>query len=70
MDAKNYLLKNGRDKAKQVAESAGTTIDYFNQLASGNRRPSVKLANQLVKCSDGEMDFVSLLNSTQQQEAA
>jgi hypothetical protein len=69
MDAKTYISKYGRDSAKQVAESAQTTIEYFNQIASGHRRPSVSLAERLVVASKNELDFVSLLTvkSTQHQ---
>jgi DNA-directed RNA polymerase subunit F len=72
MDAKKYIQEFGRDKAKEVSESAGTTIEYFSQIAYGHRRPSVKLANRLVKASEEQLDFVSLLNAKpdDQQEAA
>ena len=72
MDAKTYLDKYGKEKAKTVAEGAGTTIEYFQQIASGNRRPSVKLTKKLIESSENELDFVSLLTAKekQMQEAA
>jgi transcriptional regulator with XRE-family HTH domain len=70
MDAKTYLEERGRDKAKEVAEAAGTSFEYFGQIASGRRRPSVKLALKLVEASGGELEFVALLTSNQQTEAA
>ena len=69
MDAKTFIKVHGRERAKQVAEAAGTSFEYFGQMASGRRRPSVKLAQKLVDASNGELDFVALLTSFQQTEA-
>ena len=63
MNARDFLDLKGREAAEQVAVKAGTTYAYFYQIARGNRRPSVKLAEKLVKASNQELDFVALLRS-------
>lgn len=63
MDAKQYLDKYGKDGAEKVAHKAGTKLSYFLQMTTGVRRPSVGLAERLVKASSGELDFVSLLTA-------
>ena len=63
MNAKQFIDLYGKEKAEQVAARAGTSYAYFTQLASGNRRPSVNLAERLVKAREHELDFVSLLKS-------
>ena len=70
MDAKTYIQEQGRESAKEVAEAAGTTFEYFNQIAYGHRRPSVKLAQKLVSASSGKLEFVALLTAMQPKEAA
>ena len=63
MNAKQFLELRGKDRAREVAEKAGTIYPYFLQMASGKRRPSVELAKKLVAASNHEIDFVSLLES-------
>lgn len=70
MDARGYLDKYGRDKAREIAESAGTNLAYFEQLACGFRRPSYELAEKLVAASSGEMDTPSLMTAKARIEAA
>jgi len=72
MDAKTFFDKFGRDEAKRIAEEAGTTIEYFSQIAHGHRRPSVKLAKKLVTSSANRLSFLALLDPEiqQAQEAA
>lgn len=72
MDAKTFIDEFGRDEAKRIAECAGTTIEYFSQIAHGHRRPSVKLAKRLVVSSESRLSFIALLDSIddEQKEAA
>jgi transcriptional regulator with XRE-family HTH domain len=61
MDAKKFLETEGRDRAKEVAEAAGTNIEYFSQIAHGHRKPSPKLAKRLADASGGEMTIPELM---------
>jgi transcriptional regulator with XRE-family HTH domain len=61
MNARDYLKKHGWKAAEDIAIKAGTTKEYFSQLAYGHRRPSVGLAERLVIASSGKLDFVLLL---------
>lgn len=70
MDAKAFLDTHGRAVAERVARRAGTNYAYFNQIAYGHRRPSVKLAQRLIEASaaevrtkDERLDFEALLTS-------
>lgn len=65
MNAKTFLDTYGKSEAQHVAESAGTTYQYFLQLASRNRWPSSKLAKRLVVASGGRLDFIALLDRDQ-----
>jgi len=70
MDARGYLDKYGRDKARVVAEEAGTNLAYFEQLACGFRRPSYELAERLCAASGGELDTPSLMTAKSRKEAS
>ncbi len=68
MDALSFLKKHGRDLTSEVCEEAGTSIEYFSQIAYGHRSPSVPLAKELVSASERlisekrfRLDAVSLL---------
>jgi hypothetical protein len=61
MDAKTFLAEHGRLEAARVAQAAGTNYAYFSQIAYGHRRPSVDLAERLVKASGSRMSFEELL---------
>lgn len=61
MDAKTFLNTHGRDRAKAVAEAAGTNIEYFSQIAHGHRQASPKLAKKLADSSNNEMTVPELL---------
>lgn len=61
MNAQTYLEVHGKTKFKAVVEEAGTTWGYMHQILKRERRPSVELAKKLVKASNNELDFVSLL---------
>jgi hypothetical protein len=68
MDAKSFYLKHGREVSAEVAEEAGTNIEYFSQIAYGHRRASVDLAHKLVAASEKKirntrqrLDLLSLL---------
>ena len=61
MDAREYLKSNGRAHCKLVAEQAGTTLAYFEQIAYGFRRPSVSLAKRLDEASKGALHAQQLV---------
>jgi len=63
MNAKDFYDLNGREKTETIAIKAGTNWGYFIQIINGSRRPSVELAEKLIKASGNELDFVSLLTS-------
>lgn len=70
MDTRGYLDKYGRDKAREIAEAAGTNLAYFEQLACGFRRPSYELAERLCAASQGELDTPSLMTAKARIEAS
>lgn len=70
MNAKDYIEEFGADKATELAVAAGTNYAYFYQIAIGHRRPSVDLANALVKKSKGKLDFVKLMNCRKKKKVA
>ena len=61
MDANEFLVRYGSDRAGVVAKKAGTNLAYFKQIAKGIRYPSAKLAHRLVEASSQEMGFAALL---------
>ena len=63
MNAREYLEIYGKAGAEKVAKKAGSNLAYFMQIARGIRRPSVNLAERLVKASGGKLDFVELLKN-------
>ena len=70
MNAKQYILENGWEKAEQVAKAAGTNRAYFSHIAHGHKNASVKLADRLVKASGGDLDFASLIRATEDRRVA
>ena len=52
MDVKDFYIATGRELCTQIAEKAGTSIDYFSQIAYGHRRASVDLAHALVAAAE------------------
>ena len=69
MNAYDFYKTEPKETVEAVAAKAGTTFDYFKQIALGNRRPSVSLAEKLVSASGGRLDFVSLLTFTRKASA-
>lgn len=70
MNAKQFIEKHGRERARLVAEVAGTNLVYFIQIANGHRNPSRKLAKKLVDASDGDMTFVELMMPCEEHREA
>lgn len=77
MDALAFLKKHGVEVCRKVAADAGSSYEYFSQLAYGHRRPSVDKANALVEASkkhvrkaSEQLDFVSLVNPPTRRAAA
>lgn len=63
MDAMTFWKLAGIEKTRRVCFDAGTTYEHFKHIAHKRRRPSVELANKLIKASDGQMTFEKLLFS-------
>lgn len=63
MDAKAFLAKYGIEEATRVSVAAGTNYQYFSQIAHGHRRPSVELAEKLVKASGDRLSFEALMRA-------
>lgn len=61
MDAMTFWKKAGIQETRQVCELAGTTYEHFKHIAHKRRRPSVELANKLIKASNSQMSFKELL---------
>jgi len=68
MDAKTFFDTNERDLIREVVLKAGTTMEYFSQIAHGHRRASVDLAHRLVAACEEliadpqrRLDLLSLL---------
>lgn len=68
MDAKAFLEAHERELVREVVLKAGTTMEYFSQIAHGHRRASVDLAHRLVAACDEliadpqrRLDLLSLL---------
>jgi hypothetical protein len=68
MDANSFYKLHGREVCAEVADEAGTNIEYFSQIAYGHRRASVDLAHKLVGASTKlirnpkeRLDLLSLL---------
>lgn len=70
MNAKDYIAKYGWAKAEAIAIAAGTNRAYFSQIANGHRNASPLLAQELVKASRGQLDFLSLVMSTPSRQSA
>ena len=63
MDAKAFLAQYGIAEATRVSVAAGTNYQYFSQIAHGHRRPSVELAEKLVKASGDRLSFEALMRA-------
>jgi hypothetical protein len=61
LNAREFVDAFGWEEAERVATAAGTSKDYFAQLAGGHRRPSVDLAQRLVTESGDRLGLVELL---------
>lgn len=65
MDAMTFIKETSIDEARRIAEVAGTTYNYFYQIARGDRNASTKLAKKLVAASGGRLDLMSLMTATE-----
>jgi hypothetical protein len=63
MDAMEYWKQAGIEATRKACREAGTTYEHFKHIAHKRRRPSVELANKLIKASNGQMTFEKLLFS-------
>lgn len=63
MDAHTFKDEFGKAECEAVAAAAGTNYAYFKQIAAGDRRPSIELAERLVAASGGRLDLLMLLTS-------
>lgn len=55
-----YLKSTDIANLERVCSEAGTTLDYFKQIAYGYRNASYKLSKRLVQASDGVLDQAAL----------
>lgn len=70
MDAKQFIETFGKDEARRVATAAGTNLEYFTQIANGNRNASIMLAERLVTASEDRLDLMQLIRSTPNRKTA
>ena len=70
MDAMDFISEVGIPEATGVAKRAGTTYNYFYQIACGHRNASVMLAGRLVSESGSKLDLLSLMQSTPERKTA
>jgi hypothetical protein len=61
MDALEYLKLHGEEHCDAVAKGAGTTLVYFKQIAYRHRLPSVKVARNLERETDGALNAADLV---------
>lgn len=64
MDAMQFIKTYGIPEATRVAQEAGTTYNYFYQIAAGHRNAGWGLAQKIVVASKNQIDLFSLLQST------
>jgi DNA-binding transcriptional regulator YdaS (Cro superfamily) len=60
MDALTFYKSRNEAEVAAVCEKASTNLAYFRQIAYGHRRASPKLAQRLVKASNGELTLQAL----------
>ncbi len=70
MNAMDFISEVGIPEAGAVAERAGTTYNYFYQIACGHRNASVMLAQRLVRASGFKLDLLPLMQSTPERQRA
>ena len=63
MDAMEFWKYAGINETRRVCEDAGTSYEHYKHIAHKRRRPSVELANKLIKASNGQLTFEKLLFS-------
>ena len=63
LSAMEFWKEAGINITRKVCEDAGTSYEHFKHIAHKRRRPSVELANKLIKASNGRMSFEKLLFS-------
>jgi hypothetical protein len=63
LDAMSFWKQAGITETRRVCDLAGTSYEHFKHIAHKRRRPSVELANRLIKASNGQMSFEKLLFS-------
>lgn len=63
MNLKQFLAscKGNPEKVRELAEAAGTTVNYLQQIAGGARRPRTELALAIQAASKGRVKATELL---------
>lgn len=56
---KDWMNRNTPEKRIELADSCGTTLGYLYQLSGGHRRPSLRLALNIQKFTNGEVSVES-----------
>jgi hypothetical protein len=59
--AMEYWQLHGVDHCRELAESAGTTYEYWKRIANLRVRPSIDLARTLAELTGGELTVDKLL---------
>lgn len=63
MNINDYYIKHGTSGIERLAQQAKTKLSYLKQLIySPEKRPSISMAQRLVKASGGELTFDDLAN--------
>lgn len=63
MNINDYYIKYGMAGLEKLAEKAGTKLSYLKQLVyTTNKRPSIEMAERLVKASGGKLTYRDLAN--------
>lgn len=62
-----YFKKNPREVVEDMAQRAGSSYAYFEQIARGYRSPSIKKAKQFSKASGGAMTLEELIPELQDE---
>ena len=63
MNINDYYIKHGTSGIATLATEAGTKTSYIKQLIyTAGKRPSISMAERLVKASGGELTYADLAN--------
>ena len=64
-----FMKSRNKDEVSQLAKAAGTTPEYFEQIARGYSNASIKLGKKLSKESGGVMTLAEIIPALQSDAA-